>query len=48
MANVGKKCIVGAGSVVVSDVEDFSIVVGNPAKLVKKREFICFGYLQWI
>ncbi|HEX4937284.1 MAG TPA: acyltransferase, partial [Candidatus Kapabacteria bacterium] len=34
---VGKKCIIGAGSVVTDDVEDYSIVVGNPAKVVKKR-----------
>ena len=38
MANIGKHCIIGAGSVVVSDVEDYSIMVGNPAKLVKKRK----------
>ena len=37
MANVGKKCIVGAGSVVTRDVEDFSIVAGNPARVIKKR-----------
>ena len=38
MANVGKKCIIGAGSVVTKDVEDFSIVVGNPARVIKKRK----------
>lgn len=37
MANIGKKCIVGAGSVVSQDVEDYSIVAGNPAKVIKKR-----------
>lgn len=37
MANVGKKCIIGAGAVVNKDVPDYSIVVGNPAKLVGKR-----------
>ncbi len=37
MANVGKKCIIGAGSVVTDDVEDFSIVAGNPARLIRKR-----------
>ncbi|MCP5007919.1 MAG: acyltransferase, partial [Planctomycetes bacterium] len=37
MANIGKKCIVGAGSVVTKDVEEYSIVAGNPAKLLKKR-----------
>ena len=37
MANVGKKCIIGAGSVVTKDVEDFSVVAGNPAELIRKR-----------
>jgi len=34
---VGKKCIIGAGSVVTKDVEDFSIMAGNPAKLIRRR-----------
>ncbi len=38
MANIGKKCIIGAGSVVTKDVADFSIMVGNPAKLIKTRQ----------
>lgn len=38
LANVGKKCLVGPGSVVVNEVLDGTIVVGNPARLVKKRE----------
>jgi virginiamycin A acetyltransferase len=37
MANIGKKCIVGAGSVVIRDVPDFSIVVGNPARVIDHR-----------
>jgi virginiamycin A acetyltransferase len=37
MANVGKKCIIGAGSVVAQDIEDYSIVTGNPAKIIRKR-----------
>ncbi len=40
LANVGKKCIVGSGSVVVNHIPDFSIVAGNPAKLIKSREVI--------
>ena len=38
MADVGAKCIIGAGSVVVDDVEDYSVAVGNPARVVKKRK----------
>ncbi len=37
MANVGKKCIIGAGSVVINDIPDYSIVAGNPAKIIKSR-----------
>lgn len=37
MANVGKKCIVGAGSVVVDDIPDYTIAAGNPAKALKNR-----------
>jgi acetyltransferase-like isoleucine patch superfamily enzyme len=38
MANIGKKCIIGAGSVITKDVADYSIMAGNPAKLIKKRK----------
>lgn len=37
LANVGAKCVVGAGSVVSRDVEPFCVVSGNPAKVIKKR-----------
>lgn len=37
MANVGDKCIIGAGSVVTNDIPDYSIAVGNPAKIIKNR-----------
>lgn len=37
MADVGKGCVVGAGTVVVKPVEDYSVVAGNPAKLIRKR-----------
>jgi virginiamycin A acetyltransferase len=39
MANVGDHCIIGAGSVVVNDIEDYSVAVGNPARVIKKLEF---------
>jgi len=34
---IGKGAVIGAGSVVRYDVNDFEIVIGNPAQLVGKR-----------
>lgn len=42
---IGKHCVVGANSVVNSDIPDYSIAVGVPAKVVKKYDFISN---QWI
>lgn len=33
---LGKHCIIGAGSVVTKDIPEFSVAVGNPAKVIKK------------
>ncbi|MDO4465983.1 MAG: acyltransferase [Bacillota bacterium] len=35
--HIGDGCVIGAGSVVTKDVEPYSIVGGNPAKVLKKR-----------
>ena len=35
--HLGEGCIVGAGSVVTKSFPPFSVVVGNPAKVVKTR-----------
>jgi sugar O-acyltransferase (sialic acid O-acetyltransferase NeuD family) len=32
---IGKWCIIGAGAVILKDVPDFSVVVGNPGRVVK-------------
>jgi acetyltransferase EpsM len=32
---IGKWCTVGAGAVVIKNVPDFAVVVGNPARIVK-------------
>jgi len=37
--HIGKKCIVGAGSVVTKDIPDYCIAVGSPARIVKKYDF---------
>lgn len=38
MANLGKHCVIGAGAVVTSDIPDFAIAVGNPARIVRSRK----------
>lgn len=35
---VGRSSVIGAGAVVANNVPPFSIVVGNPAKVVRKRD----------
>ena len=35
---IGEGSVIGAGSVVVKDVEPYSLVVGNPAKTIKRLE----------
>jgi len=33
---IGNGCTIGAGSVITRDVEDYCVVVGNPARVIKK------------
>ena len=35
--HIGTNCIIGAGSIVIEDVENDSVVVGNPGRLIKRR-----------
>lgn len=34
-ASIGKHCVIGANSVVINDIPDYSVAVGNPAKVIK-------------
>ncbi len=34
--NIGKYCVIAAGSIVTKDVPDYSIAAGNPAKVIKQ------------
>lgn len=34
---IGKNCIIGAGAVVIKDVNDNMVVVGNPARIIKRN-----------
>lgn len=36
-AKIAKGCVIGAGSVVRGSFEPYSIIIGNPARCVKKR-----------
>ena len=36
--SIGRNCIIGAGSVVLKNVEDNSVIVGNPGKFLRKND----------
>jgi acetyltransferase-like isoleucine patch superfamily enzyme len=38
MANIGKGCVIGAGSVVTKDIPDYSVAAGNPARIIRNRK----------
>lgn len=35
--SIGKWCVIGAGSTVINDIPDYSVVVGSPAKFIRKN-----------
>lgn len=37
MADIGRGSVIAAGSIVINRVEDYSVMAGNPAKLIKRR-----------
>ena len=38
--SIGKHCVIASGSIVVKDVPDYSIVGGNPARILKQYNFV--------
>ena len=38
-ARIGKKAVIGAGSVVTGTIDDYCIAVGNPARVIKRWDF---------
>jgi virginiamycin A acetyltransferase len=38
LADVGKHCVIGAGSVVVKSIPDYAIAAGSPARVLRYRE----------
>ncbi len=36
MINIGKWCVIGAGSVITKDIPDYSVVVGNPGRIINQ------------
>lgn len=38
LIKIGKWCVIGAGAVITSDIPDYSVVVGNPGKIIKQTK----------
>jgi len=41
---IGRGAVVGAGALVSKDVEDYSVVIGNPAKVIDKNRTKILNY----
>jgi acetyltransferase-like isoleucine patch superfamily enzyme len=39
-SKIGKHCVIGAGAVVTGTIPDYSIAVGNPARIIKQYNFV--------
>jgi len=37
-ASIGQNCVIGANAVVTKDIPDYSVAVGNPAKVIKRYD----------
>lgn len=43
---IGKHCIIGANSVVTSDIPDYCVAAGTPAKIIKRYDFELNSWLK--
>ena len=44
---IGHGCVLGAGAVIRNDIPPFSLVVGNPAKVIKRFDFSLKQWVAW-
>jgi acetyltransferase-like isoleucine patch superfamily enzyme len=44
--SIGKHCVIGANSVITSNIPDYSIAVGSPAKVIKTYDFKTKDWLK--
>lgn len=44
---IGHGCVVGASAVIRSDIPPFSLVVGNPARVIKRFDFSLKKWMPW-
>ncbi len=44
---IGHGCVIGASAVIRSDVPPFSLVVGNPARVIKRFDFALKKWVEW-
>ena len=40
---IGKWCTIGAGTVIIKDIPDFATAVGNPARIIKVKQYLNEG-----
>jgi acetyltransferase-like isoleucine patch superfamily enzyme len=44
---IGHGCVIGAGALIRTDIPPFSLVVGNPARVIKRFDFSSMQWVAW-